>query len=151
MSRKIFFSIFLLAVVCRVAAQSPIDSAQFCDPANWNVVWEQPHLKIRQFHNKMHYQKFLMDSQTAAFLGKLHVDIPGLKDSVHLSFLFDTVQCICIVEVDPKGFRVLPAQDRMKHTVSEFLKSTEATVAVNGGFFVVHPTPGRCGGGERLY
>lgn len=140
-TRKAFLLLLLLGAVCRLSAQTAADSAQFCAPANWQVVHEQKGLKISKFKNLTHYQKFLLDAKTAAFLGKLRINIPGLSDSVHLSYLFDTVQTICVVEVDPRVFRVAPVQDQTKHTVSEFLKSTQATAAVNGGFFVVHPTP----------
>ena len=139
--KKTLFSVFLLVVACSAAAQSPADSAQFCDPNNWDVVCEQPHLKIKKFRNRTRFQGYRFDLKEAGIFGKLMANIPGVSDSVHLSFLFDTVQSICIVEVDPKGFRVKPAQDQTKHTVSEFVKSTGATAGVNGGFFVVHPTP----------
>ncbi|MCC8062858.1 MAG: phosphodiester glycosidase family protein [Rikenellaceae bacterium] len=95
-------------------AQSPADSARFCDPANWEVIRNENGILVKEYQSRRKQEN---------------------------TFLFSAPQALYVMEVNPALCRIAPVQDEKKQTVSRAVRSREALAGVNGGFFAVKPEP----------
>lgn len=103
-----------LLVIASSHAQSPADSARFCDPANWGVICNANGILVKEYKSRRKQEN---------------------------TFLFAVPQALYVMEVNPALCQIAPVQDEKKQTVRRAILSREALAGVNGGFFVVKPEP----------
>lgn len=112
--KYIILTAALLLGIATSHAQSPADSARFCDPANWEVIRNENGILVKEYQSRRKQES---------------------------TFLFAAPQAIYVMEVNPALCRIAPVQDGKRQTVSRAVRSHEALAGVNGGFFVVKPEP----------
>lgn len=114
MNRLVILLAVFLCSFGAVWAQQSNDSIRFFHNKYWRVLDKDPRLEVRVFKSKV-------------------------KDTT--SYLFGSPQAIYVAELTPDQFRAACVQEPTRQKVGALCRKYGAVLGVNGGFFVVHPTP----------
>lgn len=137
---KILLPLVVMLIASNALAQNPVDSMEFCKQSNWKIIHNQKNIKVKKFQNNDRNKLFILGNEIPAYL--LALKSPLIHDTVLMSMLFDTVQSVYLIEVNPVEFNIVPRQMETKQKVSSLAKDANAVAAVNGGFFVVDKAVG---------
>lgn len=108
-AHSLLLSLFLLGIL-DLSAQNPADSMALNNSRNWRTIWQTNGLTCRIFDSRK-------------------------RDPT--THLFETMQTIFVVELAPADYRFAITQPERRTRTSRMACGAEnATVAVNGGFFV---------------